>query len=520
MEDNLNIIEKELISSKTDPRVDKILKLAIMAVGGQGGGVLANWIDKLCREQGYACQATSVAGVAQRTGATIYYIEMAPMGEGQPVFSLAPAAGDVDILIASEMMEVGRAIMRGFVTPDRTTLIGSTHRALAVSEKTVPGDGIAASSEVFAAAEIAAKKLILMDMDEIAVKAKSVVSASLFGALAASKALPFPVEAFEESIRSSGKGVDASIRAFNDAIFAVDQPSLIAKENNDKDKNNFQIMGPKSLLLEWKNLINDIDNMPQEIQEMAKRGLKKVVDFQSTKYGREYINELKEVIELDSAQNNYLLSLQSAKHIANAMAYDDIIRVADLKTRAQRTERINQEMGTTEDNQIRVTEYFHPRAEEIVGLFPKSFGSWFEKSRKRMNRLDKMVNKGRRVRSTSLPTFLTLYMLAGLRSYRVKTLRHAIEHDHRKDWINKFTSFAPDQYELAVEIVKCRRLIKGYSDTHVRGLSKFDRVLSGANLVSGRDDAAKWVERLREAALMDEKGEALDGAIKTIRNIL
>ena len=152
----MNIIETELKASKTDPRLDQILKLAIMAVGGQGGGVLANWIDKLCRLQGYACQATSVAGVAQRTGATIYYIEMAPRSDGNPIFSLAPAAGDVDILIASEMMEVGRAIMRGFVTPDRTTLIGSTHRALAVSEKTIPGDGIAKSSEVYAAAEIAA----------------------------------------------------------------------------------------------------------------------------------------------------------------------------------------------------------------------------------------------------------------------------------------------------------------------------------------------------------------------------
>ena len=199
----MNIIETELKASKTDPRVDQILKLAIMAVGGQGGGVLANWIDKLCRSQGYACQATSVAGVAQRTGATIYYIEMAPQSDGNPVFSLAPAAGDVDILIASEMMEVGRAIMRGFVTPDRTTLIGSTHRSLAVSEKTIPGDGIAKSSEVYAAAEIAAKKLILMDMDKIAVEAKTVVSASLFGSLAASNALPFPKEAFEESIRSS-----------------------------------------------------------------------------------------------------------------------------------------------------------------------------------------------------------------------------------------------------------------------------------------------------------------------------
>ena len=84
---------------------------------------------------------------------------------------------------------------------------------------------------------------------------------------------------------------------------------------------------------------------------------------------------------------------------------------------------------------------------------------------------------------------------------------------------NKFMSFLPEQYDLAVEIVKCRRLIKGYSDTHVRGLSKFDRVISGAKLVTGREDAAQWIERLREAALLDEQGEALDGALKTIKTI-
>ncbi|MEM1161566.1 MAG: 2-oxoacid:acceptor oxidoreductase family protein, partial [Pseudomonadota bacterium] len=93
-----------------------------MAVGGQGGGVLANWIVDLAERGGYAAQMTSVAGVAQRTGATIYYIEMAPRGSHQPVFALAPSPADVDILIASELMEAGRAVMRGFVTPDRTTL--------------------------------------------------------------------------------------------------------------------------------------------------------------------------------------------------------------------------------------------------------------------------------------------------------------------------------------------------------------------------------------------------------------
>ena len=117
------------------PATDGILKLAVMAVGGQGGGVLAGWIEALARAQGWSCQTTSVAGVAQRTGATIYYIEMAPGTDRAPVFSLAPAAGDVDVLVAAELMEAGRAILRGFVTPDRTMLIASTHRALAVSEK-------------------------------------------------------------------------------------------------------------------------------------------------------------------------------------------------------------------------------------------------------------------------------------------------------------------------------------------------------------------------------------------------
>ena len=63
-----------------DEKLNSIIKLAVMAVGGQGGGVLTGWIETLARGQGYACQATSVAGVAQRTGATIYYIEMAPGG--------------------------------------------------------------------------------------------------------------------------------------------------------------------------------------------------------------------------------------------------------------------------------------------------------------------------------------------------------------------------------------------------------------------------------------------------------
>ena len=499
-----------------DARVGEIIKLAVMAVGGQGGGVLTGWIETLARAQGYACQATSVAGVAQRTGSTIYYLELTPASDQEPVFALAPSSGDVDILIAAEMMEVGRAIMRGFVTPDRTVLIGSTHRALAVSEKTVPGDGIADIEQVRAAAEIAAKELILADMEQLAVNQGSVISSSLFGALAASGSLPFEREAFEDAIRCGGRAVDTSLRAFAAGYDAalngegVDAEAVIEAET--------ELVGPKKELDKWRFLATRAKSLPEPVQEIAQLGLQKVIDFQDCAYGKLYLDRLESVVSQDSPDMNWELSCTAAKYIANAMAYDDVIRVADLKTRAPRFTRIQAEMGTNEANLLELTEFFHPRAEEIAGMMPAKMGAKWEADPKRMKLLDRLFNKGRRLRTHRLTSFLVLHVIGGLKKYRLKTRRHEVEVAHLEAWLSKSLAPLQDNYMLSVELLRNRRLIKGYSDTHARGLSKFDRVMSSSDLLKGREDASEWIRRLREAALKDPQGEALDGAIKTIKS--
>lgn len=502
-----------------DARVGEIIKLAVLAVGGQGGGVLTGWIEGLARAQGYACQATSVAGVAQRTGATIYYVEMTPKSDQAPVFALAPSGGDVDVMIAAEMMEVGRSIMRGFVTPDRTTLIGSTHRALAVSEKMAPGDGIADADEVRAAAEIAAQRLILADMDRLAIEQGSVISSSLFGALAGSGALPFPRAAFEEAIRAGGKGVEASLRGFA-AGYDAAQGEAAAVEAPSVAAASAQVSGPAALMKEWQVLMARIAAMPGPVQDMAKAGLTKVVDFQDCAYGGEYLDHLEGVLARDSAARDWALSAAAAKYIANAMAYDDIIRVADLKTRSTRFDRITGEMNVEEGQLVELTEFFHPRAEEIASLMPAKMGAKWEANPRRMAMLDRWFNKGRRLRTHRLRSFVMLHLLGGLKGYRRRTRRHEVEQAHLKKWLRQ--SFAPLErdYALSVELLKCRRLIKGYSDTHVRGLSKFATVMEAAKLLDGREDAADWVARLREAALQDPDGKALDGAVQTIRSFI
>ncbi|SDA95158.1 indolepyruvate oxidoreductase subunit beta family protein [Mesorhizobium qingshengii] len=503
---------------------ERVIKLAVLAVGGQGGGVLADWITDVAERNGYVAQSTSVAGVAQRTGATIYYVEMARDTGRLPVFALSPSQGDVDILIAAELMEAGRAIIRGFVTPERTTLIASSHRIAAVSEKIEPGDGRASSSKVHATAEAASKRFIAFDMEKIAADNGSMISASLLGALAGSDALPFTRESYEQAVSAGGRGAKASLAAFGAAYdrargTAAPAQKAVEPKLAEPVPGTGQVSGPQNLLKGWQALETRVDAVPEPLRDMALRGLKKVVDYQDIAYGGEYLDRLDRAVALDSADHAYALSIAAAKHLANALCYDDMIRVADLKTRSARDRRVRREVGVKDGSILQVTEYFHPRIEEFCGTLPASLGSYIENRPKLAAFLDRRINHGRRIRTDSLVGFAALWFIGGLRRWRRRLLRHKVEIAHLDRWYALALSYVPAGYALAVEILNCRRLIKGYSDTHVRAQSKFDRVLSALDLLKGRTDAADWIRRLRDMALKDEKGDMLDGALKTVATL-
>ncbi|TPI48948.1 indolepyruvate oxidoreductase subunit beta family protein [Mesorhizobium sp. B2-9-1] len=504
---------------------ERVIKLAVLAVGGQGGGVLADWITDVAERNGYIAQSTSVAGVAQRTGATIYYIEMARDTGRLPVFALSPSQGDVDILIAAELMEAGRAIIRGFVTPERTTLITSSHRIAAVSEKIEPGDGRASSEKVHATAQAAARRFIAFDMEKIAADNGTMISASLLGALAGSDALPFTRESYEQAIGAGGRGVKPSLAAFGAAydrargIAAAPANDTTAKPAVAEPKSTAKVSGPEPLLKDWQELVARVALLPEPLRDMAERGLNKVVDYQDIAYGGEYLDRLDKAVALDNAERGYALSVAAAKHLANAMCYDDMIRVADLKTRSTRDKRVRKEVGVKEGSVLRVTEYFHPRIEEFCGTLPAGLGSYIESRPKLAAFLDRRINRGRHIRTDSFTGFAMLWFIGGLRRWRRRLLRHRVEVAHLERWYGLALAHAHKDYALATEILNCRRLIKGYSDTHARAQSKFDRVLSALPMLKGREDAADWIRRLREAALKDEKGDMLDGALKTVATL-
>ena len=132
---------------------------------------------------------------------------------------------------------------------------------------------------------------------------------------------------------------------------------------------------------------------------------------------------------------------------------------------------------------------------------------------------DRLVNRGRRIRTDNILGFMQLYMIAGLRRWRRRLLRHVVEQQHMQTWLESVLKTVSADYDLAVEMIRCRLLVKGYSDTHARTLSKFDRVMAAAIDLRDLADAADRVRRLCAAAMQEEDSAGLAEALHAVKRV-
>ncbi|MEP6831517.1 MAG: indolepyruvate oxidoreductase subunit beta family protein [Rhizomicrobium sp.] len=482
------------------------ITIAIMALGGQGGGVLADWIIAMATRENYFAQGTSVPGVAQRTGATIYYIELFLKSDRPPVLALSPMPGDVDILIAAELMEAGRAILRGFVDRGRTTLIASTHRIYAISEKSAMGDGIANSEYVLHAATARARRFIAFDMERAADLAGTMISPVLFGALAASGALPFHRESFEAAIRDSGIAVDANLKGFaagfagNAGESGIAPPSPVIPSGPTT---------PAGRRLHARILAE----LPQPAHALATEGVRRLLDYQDFAYAELYLDRLRGIAAVDGVDEAQTLTSEAARHLALWMSYEDTIRVADLKTRASRVTRVHAEIRALPEQVVHVTEFMHPRLHEICDTMPAWAGRHIRGSKALSALLSPLFRKGRHVASTKLGWFLLLRLIAGFRRWRRGTLRFQEEQARIEAWLALVSDAAKSDSAVALELVLSQRLVKGYGETFARGLRNFDSILAAYRQIRTRPDCPALLRELRDAALKDEEGRSLSGAL-------
>jgi indolepyruvate ferredoxin oxidoreductase, beta subunit len=466
-----------------DPTLKQPICILIGALGGEGGGVLAQWIVDAAASAGFTAQSTSIPGVAQRTGATTYYVEVLPVPARSlsraPVLSLYPVPGCVDLVVSSELLETGRMIANGFVSPDRTTLVTSTSRTLTTAEKIALGDGRFDSGRLLDTARAFSRRLVAFDMEQAAREAGTAMSAVMFGAIAGSGVLPWEHAVCEAVINEGERGARASLAGFALGIAAA-QADAASRE------------------------------LPRETREIVALGRDRVVDFQDAAYGELYLDRIARIRAAEhasdpGASHDHALTREAARFLALWMAFDDVVRVATLKSSAARFARVRGEVGAHNGDVVRIYDHMRPGVPELAGLLPKAVAA-------RLIAWDR-----RRPQPWSLPIklhanaftgFVLLRILAACKRLRRKGARYREEQAMIEEWLGAVERASREDWARGHELALCGRLVKGYGATNERGKRNLAHIVTHL----ATSDAAV-IREAREAALADEGGKALDRAL-------
>ena len=489
----------------------KPIRLLIAALGGEGGGVLASWLHTAAISAGHFVQGTYIPGVAQRTGATTYYLELVP-GAGarhgdsgeRPVLALNAAPGEVDVMVASELLESTRAVQAGYVSPDRTILIASRARIFTVDEKMAMSDGRLDEKRMLAIADRFARRAIVADFATIAAEAESPLNAVLLGAIAASGGLPIPAETFRAAIRAEGKAVAANLRGFEAGLKASvmgSDPVARSATAGRMREGGLTPLPTSTLRVEGGALkgTDPLEAFPVEAHEVLATAIDRLADYQDRAYAWRYLARVNKFVGLQGADGTFIREL--ARHLAVRMTVEDVIRVAQLKLRDARLARVAREAQAGPGDIVDVTEYMKPGPEEILGLLPPRLGRWA---------LALVAARGwsrwswpLKIRTTRLSGFLRLRLLAGLRRWRPRTLRFADEEAWVERWLSLVERTLATDPAAAREVVATAALVRGYADTYKRGLANWTRIMGEIvePMLTGRLPRAHFADAVLQTRL-------------------
>jgi len=479
--------------------------MLVAALGGEGGGVLTNWLIEVAQQAGWHCQSTSLAGVAQRTGATIYYLEFLPRDAGPkpPVMSLFPAQGDIDIAVTSEIAEAGRMLSRGFVSPDRTALISSDHRVYGITEKSATGDGTADADFIIELSARYAKRFIHFDLLELVQRHGTVISAGLLGAIAGAGVLPFAKSIFTDVI-ATGKGAAANCAAFEESFQRAASGGVAHFEPEVVPP----FVLPEATTALGGRLLPKVARLPAPVHEVVYLGVQRLLDYQDEAYADDFLGRLAAVAERDDGDDDYALTRETARWLALWMAYEDIPRVAQLKCRPSREAEVRAEVAASPEQAIQVSEYFHPRIEEVAALLPSGLGRRLL-SPGIMRRLVEPFLGPRKLRTDKFWTLWTMRRLASLRHRRRKTLGYEQEWTMIERWLGLVQ--AAQSTGLAQAIADCGQMVKGYGATRHRTTGRLMQILD--EVEQGRVRDASAVRGLQSAAMAGDDPEPFEQAL-------
>ncbi|MBE3551692.1 MAG: indolepyruvate oxidoreductase subunit beta family protein [Kyrpidia tusciae] len=487
----------------------RVVRILIGTVGGQGGGLLTNWLVRGFYYAGWFAQSIGVLGLAQRSGTVTYYVEAKP-GLERPMISVYAHPGDVDLVVGQELLELGRLLRGGFAAPG-CTIIGNVYRYYATLEKMPAGDGTYPVEQIMTTAKQLTDDVYLLDA-AATVRALGLPeltsNALLLGMMVASRKLRLAPEPFRRAIEESGVDAERNLRSFDEGYRLVSQGGAILPPPVRKEPVSWRdraaelearLTGSGQVQAYRRLLRGAEETFGGWLMPILAEAVYRLLDYQDARYVDEYTERVRGIWEAErralpgGEARDWPVTRYFARHLAVWMTYEDAPRVAQLKIRRERFRKIKENFGIKKGQKFVVTEYLDPDGPQLYGILPaRLVRALIGKQGERFKRLQN-VKFPMRLKSTSVTGYALLKLIAGCRAWRRRSYRHRQEMEMMERWEAAVYRALREWPSLAEFAAQAGDLVKGYA--HVR-----ERALQ---------DLWMYVERiLPRVARLDQEGAA------------
>ncbi len=500
--------------------VPRPITVLVAAVGGQGGQLFSQWLFSAAREAGFYPVGVGLPGLSQREGATTYYLEFFRRPQETALFSPFPEKGRVQVLIGLELLELLRAVQENYLAPDGV-IVGSTHRVLTAEEKLPLKGGFITAEQAVPFLHQLAPKCFVVDAVSAAALAglsERAANAILFGILAAVGVLPFPVDAFRRAIETYGVAVSFNLRAFEfglqfqewqHRLRAVDDPAVREWEELPEPR-----LSPATQ--QQMRALSQDDELARTLAWAARW----LCHYQDERYFLRYLDSVRTIWEIDRTKGmGLLVTKEVARILALRMAYEDAVRVAQLKTARHRFARLRREHQLNDKTVYRVVDFLSPDWDELLGLLPlpapKERGRGTRNEGRRSGETEKRGTEKAetvaspfagdgcpdatvgdeprryheipplpeqadelsrsavqlRLTTTSLTGYLLLKSLTLLKPLRPYSRRFRLEWVAISEWLTTVREALANDYDLAFLLARSGELVRGYGRTRRKTLA-------------------------------------------------
>jgi indolepyruvate ferredoxin oxidoreductase len=439
----LSAVSGDPFARLTPPRprpLDEPYGIVVTGIGGSGVITLGALLGMAAHLEGRGCTVLDFTGLAQKNGAVMSHVRLAPRPED--LHAVRVAAGGADLLLGCDMVVAASPAALSRIETGVTKAVINSHLQPTAAFIFNP------DIDFETATMLRAIKDATGDAGTDIVDGTGLASALMGDSIAANLFMlghafqnglvPLGLDAIERAIELNGVAVESNKRAFSWGRLAAHDRAQV-----------------EALVRPMRH--DDTAPAPQGLVALVERRAAFLTDYQDTAYARRYRDQVAaiEAAEIVRARGCSGLAEAVARNLFKLMAYKDEYEVARLYTDGAFLEKLHRQF----EGDFRLVYHLAPpflaSRDPVSGeLRKRAFGSWTVNAFKLLARL-------RRLRGTVLDIFGRT---------QERCMERQLIVDYEAIICELATVLNSDNHSLAVEIASLPEQIRGFGHVKQRNV--------------------------------------------------